>query len=414
MNKKPFICLISISILIRIVLAVIFPLTADELNFWNYFHEYPKFSEFWQFFTKYDTQQPLFHLLWFPFYQADFSVLALRAPSILVSVGSFYVWNKLFNYEDEENSIPWVLFLFVPFVSLYSMFFLPYSLLILTSLVNFYSFKELDKSSNKKNLSFFILSSVLISYTHYFGALQAVLLSLLFAFFQKNKKLKLALLATVLLISILLVTTTDFLNDLKLVNPFRGPIHPIDILGYFNLLLGGKYVALTLGAILIYKKKWITLKNINVIIIFAVVMIAYLKSILISPSFEARYLLILIYPIYSLMRGFQFKYSVPLFFTLCLISLYILYNAYGPAFVTDYKKITKDGIKTGLLISPCPKFYFREDNYICKYKIHTREELREGIEKMIVSTRNMEFARKQDLFDKCQDIGQDLSSCTLK
>lgn len=414
MTKKNLILLITLSVLTRIILAVIFPLSADELNFWNYFNEYPKFSEFWQFFTKYDTQQPLFHLLWFPFFKASFSVLTLRAPSILVSIGSFYIWNKLFDYKDENNSIPWVLFLFVPFVSFYSMFFLPYSILIFTSLINFYCFKELDRVFNAKNFLFFILSSILISYTHYFGALQAVVLSLLFALVQKNRKIQFALGATVLLIFILLITTTDFLNDLKLVNPFRGPINPIDILGYFNLLLGGKFVALTLGAILIYKKKWITLKNINVVIILAVTIIAYLKSIIIAPSFEARYLLILIYPIYSLTKGFQFKYSIPLLFILCQISLYILYNAYGPGFVTDYKKIPKDSIKTGLLISPCPKFYLREDNYICKYKIHTKEELKAGIEKMIVSSRNMDFANKHDLFDKCQDIGQDLSSCTLK
>jgi len=414
MNKTTFIILIVSSLLIRVVFACVYPLTADELNFWNYFHDYPKFTDFWQFFTKFDTQQPLFHLLWFPVFKANWPVIALRLPSVLLSAIGMYFWNKLFNYKDEDNSFPWILFLFAPFLTIYSVFFLPYSLLITTSVINFYFFRKLDSLFNRKNLMLFLASSVLLSYTHYFGALQAIVLSLFFVLFQKNRKVQLSLLSAVIVIFILLITTTDFLNDLIAKHTYRNPIHLLDILGHFNLLIGGKFVAMLLALGFLYKKKWITLKNINTVFIITIVLIAYLKSILLSPSLEARYLLILIYPIYFLTKGLKFKYSTPLLVTVCLISLGILQKTYGPAFVTDYSVLDKDGINTGLLITPCPKFYFRGDNYICKYEIQSREQLKENIDKMIINIRHMPLARNMDLFNECKDIGQDLFSCNLK
>lgn len=414
MNKRNFILLIVSSLIIRVIFACVYPLTADELNFWNYFHDYPKFAEFWQFFTKFDTQQPLFHLLWFPVFHADWPVIALRMPSILLSAVAMYFWNKLFHFEDVEHRAPWILFLFAPFLTMYSVFFLPYSLLITTSVINFYYFRQLDSLFNRKNLILFLVSSVLISYTHYFGALQAIVLSLFFVLFQKNRKLQLSLLSAVIVIFILLLTTTDFLNDLMASHTYRNPVHLLDILGYFNLLVGGKFVAMVIALGFIYKKKWITLKNINSVFIITIVLVAYLKSILLSPSLEARYLLILIYPIYFQTKGLTFKYSTPILITVCLISLGILQKTYGPAFVTDYRVLSKDSINTGLLITPCPKFYFRSDNYTCKYEIQTREQLKEKADMMIINVRHLPLARNLDLFKDCQDIGQELFSCTVK
>lgn len=414
MNKKLFILLIASSLIIRVILAAIFPLTTDELNFWNYFHDYPNFSAFWQFFTKFDTQQPIFHLLWFPVFDADWPVIALRIPSVLLSAGAMYFWNKLFNYKEEDNVIPWVLFLFAPFLTMYSVFFLPYSLLVTASIINFFCFRQLASLFNKKNVLLFIISSIFISYTHYFGVLQAIVLSLFFVLFQKNRKFQLSIFSLVALIFILLITTTDFLNDLVAKHEYRNPIHLKDILGYFNLLIGGKFVALFITGTFIYKQKWITLKNINIVFIIVVTLIAYLKSIIISPSLEARYLLILIFPLYSLTKGLQFKYSVPTLMSLCLLSLFILQKTYGPAFVTDYKLIKKDEMSTGVLITPCPKFYFRSNNYICKHQIQTREQLVEGVDKMLINVRHMPLARSLDLFKDCQDVGQEIFSCSLK
>lgn len=286
-------------------------------------------------------------------------------PSVLIYSGSLYVWNKLFNFHEKRNLVPWLLFLFCPFVIVYSSFFLPYSLLIICSLINFYTFEKVELEISKKSLVCFFMSSVLLIFTHYYGALQVFLLCGYLVFKSRNKKISALLaLVTISLVAILL-TTTDFINDFSTVHSYRKIPGIVDVLGEINLLLGGLYTAIILLFLLVIKKKWAILKSREVIFILGVLGIAFFKSVVISPSLEARYLLIIIYPLYSLFRDIQVKFISIILIATCFASLFILLNKFSPSFVLNYSDIPKDGKLTALVITPCPKYYFMERNYIC-------------------------------------------------
>lgn len=412
MNKQTLIILILFSVIIRIGFAAYFPLIGDELNFWNYFYDYPVFSKFWEFFTLYDTQQPLFYLLWFPVFNPSLPQLAIRLPSIIIAIGSLYFWAKLFPYKNKDNLVPWLLFLFAPFLSIYSSLFLPYSLLVCFSLYNFYYFRKIEKYFTKTNVFHFALSCLLLTYTHYYGAMLAVAVCLFLFVQQKDPKIKRDFIVFTLVIFALLLVSSDFLNDFNAVHAYRKTPRILEVLGFFNLLIGGRYIVLILLAVIIARRKMVNLKNKYVLFTIAIIVIAFLKSIIFSPSIEARYLLILTYPIFYMTRGFQFKYATPLIVGTCLVSLYILQNAYGPAFVTDYSKIPRTTNKVGLLVTPCPRYYFREANYICKNNFAHAETFTKGLNEMIVHEVHLPFFKRLEPVHKCVSLGQDLYNCT--
>jgi hypothetical protein len=411
MNKQTLVILVVISLIIQISFAAYYPLIGDELNFWNYFYDFPVFADFWKFFTVHDTQQPLFYLLWFVFFKSDYSQVILRLPSILAGLSSLYFWKKLFPYKDPDNRTPWILFLFAPFLMAYSSFFLPYSLLVLFSLYNFYYYRKLEHRFDKRDLFHFILSCLLLTYTHYYGALLAFVISFLLFLKQKKYKYKKEIIAIGLTLIVLFISTSDFLNDFNAIHSYRNKPTIYDLAGYLNLLIGGRYVALILLAAFIIKKKKINLKDMSFTVSVIVFMIAYLKSILLSPSIEARYLLILTYPLFYMTKGFQFKFSIPVLVITSIFSFYILQKTYGPEFVTDYSKVPRTSSKTGLMTTICPKFYFQSSNYVCRSNYEEPDKYTVNLNEVIVSEKQLPIFHKLEPISQCEDLGNSLYNC---
>ncbi|MEA9354989.1 hypothetical protein SHI21_02190 [Bacteriovorax sp. PP10] len=411
MNKQTLIILVALSLVVRIGFAASYPLIGDELNFWNYFYDFPVFADFWKFFTVHDTQQPLFYLIWFVAFKSDYSQTFLRLPSILVGLGSLYYWAKLFPYKDPDNSTPWILFLFAPFLTAYTCFFLPYSLLVLFSLYSFYYYRKLEESFSKKNLLHFLLGCLLLTYTHYYGALLAVVLSFLLFLKQKNYKYKKEIIFLGAILVALVICTTDFLNDFNAVHIYRNKPTLFDLAGHVNLLIGGRYIAMILLAVLVVGRKKINFKEMPFVVCLVVFLIAYLKSMLLSPSLEARYLLILIYPIFYMSKGFQFKFSIPVMVATCLFSFYVLQKTYGPEFVTDYSKVPRTSNKTGLMTTICPKFYFKESNYVCRSNYEKPDEYTLDLNEAIVSEKLLPIFNKLEPTGQCVNLGNSLYNC---
>lgn len=411
MNKQTLIILVSLSLVVRIGFAAYYPLTGDELNFWNYFYDFPVFADFWKFFTVHDTQQPLFYLIWFVAFKSDYSQTFLRLPSILAGLGSLYYWAKLFPYKDPDNSTPWILFLFAPFLTAYTCFFLPYSLLVLFSLYNFYYYRKLEESFSKKDLLHFLLSCLLLTYTHYFGALLAVVVSFLLFLKQKNYKYKKETILLGAILIALVLCTTDFLNDFNAVHIYRNKPTLFDLAGHLNLLIGGRYIAMILLAVIVIGRKKINFKEMPFVVCLVVFLIAYLKSMLLSPSLEARYLLILIYPIFYMTKGFQFKFSIPVMVATCLFSFYVLQKTYGPEFVTDYSKVPRTTNKTGLMTTICPKFYFKDSNYVCRSNYEKPDEYTLDLNEAIVSEKLLPVFYKLEPVGRCVNLGNSLYNC---
>lgn len=411
MNKLTLLILVTLSLLIRIGFSAYYPLIGDELNFWNYYYDFPVFADFWKFFTVHDTQQPFFYLIWFVAFNADYSQITLRLPSILAGLASLYFWAKLFPYKDPDNRTPWILFLFTPFLTAYTCFFLPYSLLVLFSLYNFYYYRKLEVHFSKRDFVHFLLSCLFLTYTHYYGALGAIVVSCLLFLKQKNFKYKTETIVLGVILVALLFYTTDFLNDFNAVHIYRKKPTLFDIAGYFNLLIGGRYVAMVLFVVFVFGRKKINFKDISFVASVVIFMIAYLKSMLFSPSIEARYLLILTYPLFYMTKGLQFKFSTPALVITCLVSFYVLQKTYGPEFVTDYSKVPRTSNKTGLMTTICPKFYFRDSNYICRSNYEEADKYTVDLNEVIVSEKQLPVFHKLEPVSQCVDLGNSLYNC---
>ena len=413
MKKQTLIFLVSISLIIRIGFSAYYPLIGDELNFWNYYYDFPVFADFWKFFTVHDTQQPLFYLLWFVAFKADYSQVVLRLPSILAGLGSLYYWNKLFPYKDPDNRTPWILFLFAPFLTAYTCFFLPYSLLILFSLYHFYYYRKLEEYFDKNSFFHFIFSCLLLIYTHYYGALLAVITCLFLFLKQKNYKYKKETIVLGIVLVALLLGASDFLNDFNAIHSYRKKPTILDVAGHLNLLIGGRYVAIILLCVAFFRKKKINVKDSAFAFSVIVFTVAYMKSILLSPSMEARYFLILIYPLFYMTKGLHFKFSIPVLVTTCLYSFYVLQKTYGPEFVTDYSKVPRTSNKTGLMTTICPKFYFRGNNYVCRSNYEEADKYTVGLNEVIVSEKQLPIFHKLEPVSHCISLGESLYNCTF-
>lgn len=412
LKKTLFLASLS-SVFIHLFFSWQYPLIADELNVWNIFNINLNFLEFWQYFIKYDTHQPIFYLFWYPLYSTSLTQVTLRLPSIFLFMGSIYFWQKLMPWRVEGNRVPWLLFLFSPFVVMYSTFFLPYSLLIFSSLINYYFFEKAEKKLSIRSASYFFCSCILLIYTHYYGALQATLTGMALIFLQKDKKIRRILAFIVLLILGMLLITSDFINDFTAIHSYRKSISLKDIFGNVNILFGGRYITALILILLITKKKFSIFKTREFFFVAMVILIALMKSIMFSPSLEARYLLILLYPLYSLTKDLEVRYISPILILLCLISLYHLEQSYGPSFAIDFRKVKKSTIKTGLLITPCPKFYFPEENYSCKTYFQNQEQLQEDIDQMIVHKDHIKFYFNKEPMAICKPLIDGLLNCNF-
>nr|BDT30081.1 hypothetical protein BHI3_35470 [Bacteriovorax sp. HI3] len=212
-----------------------------------------------------------------------------------------------------------------------------------------------------------------------------------------------------------LVFFSDFLNDFGAVHTYRKVPTLFNVLGSINLLNGGRYLSILLLVLFVIKQKWKNLFSREVLFIFVVLAIAYGKSKYISPSFEARYLLILIYPLYRLFVGFEIRYIVPIFTIVGVFSLYQLQNTFGASFVTKYEQVPRTNEGVGLFITPCPKFYFPSSNYLCKDYYQNYEQMTAGANQFIVHKDHYFFFKRLVRNSECERMQEPgLYSCRLQ
>lgn len=407
--------MIIISVIVHLVFTLKYPLIVDELNIWNGFAAKGTFSEFWQHFIKYDTHQPLFYVFWYTLFLKNLNELGLRLPSLLIFFSSFYFWQKLFPSHLKQNIVPSVLFLFSPFVLMYSSFFLPYSLLLFASVFNFYSLMKVENENSKKSKVQFFVSCLLLIFTHYYGALQALLVSAYLVYRQKSWKLKAYFAGATLILIGALILGSDFLNDFNAVHNYRKAPTVFNVFGALNLLVGGRYISILLAILVLFKQKWTLVKSREFFFVVLVVVIAYAKSRWFSPSFEARYLLILIYPLYFLFKDLEVRFISPVIIVLCLFSLYQLQGTFGASFMTKYEKVPRTTEGVGLFITPCPKFYFPGDNYLCKDYYQMYDQMVAGANQFIIHKDHYFFFKRLVRNSECERMEEPgLYSCRLQ
>ncbi|AUN99894.1 hypothetical protein DOM21_01290 [Bacteriovorax stolpii] len=413
--KKNIIFLILFSIVVHVYFIAKYPLIVDELNIWNSFVSKGGFFEYWKHFIKYDTHQPLFYLFWYSIFKSGFSEFGLRLPSLFFFFSSAYYWEKLFPWTKNESLVPWGMFLFSPFVLMYSSFFLPYSLLIFASIFNFYALVNLEKESTRKSQIIFFISCLFLIFTHYYGALQALLTASYLVYCQKSWRLKFVFAFSTLVLGLILMLGSDFLNDFNAIHNYRKVPTLFNVVGAVNLLLGGRYLSILLLILILYKRKWMLFKSREFLFILTVIAIAYGKSKWISPSFEARYLLILIYPLYFLLKGLEIRFISLIITMVSLFSLYQLQGTFGASFVTKYEKVPRTNEGVGLFITPCPKFYFPSSNYLCKDYYQNYEQMTAGANQFIVHKDHYFFFKRLVRNSECERMQEPgLYSCRLQ
>lgn len=110
-------------------------------------------------------------------------------------------------------------------------------------------------------------------------------------------------------------------------------------------------------------------------------------------------------------KGLQFKFSAPILVATCIFSFYVLQKTYGPEFVTDYSKVPRTSIKTGLMTTICPKFYFRGNNYVCRSNYEEPDKYTVDLHEVIVSEKLLPVFNKLEPVSQCVDLGNSLYNC---
>lgn len=395
----------------HLALMVLFPLSVDELHLWNLYNQYDSFGELWKHFLAHETHLPLFYLITHPLFDAQAPEWFLRLPSFFFYLFSLFFFKKLF---PSNALIPWALYLLTPFLALYQVLFLPYSLLALLSLAHFLSFESYRKHKTMKQLGLYFLCSFLLASTHYFGLLQVLLLFAWLLWAESDRALKkwAGLIATLAFLALTLYS--NFFQNFFVSHQYRHPPGPLELIGHFNLLLGGFFFLGVFGLFALKKRK-VWQASWPSFFIIAVMGIALVRSYLIAPSLEARYLIILLYPLYRIAEESLPSKFVWVFLLTLPLTTYRLLTGFGPGFVIPYNKVLPGPIATpvGVLITPCPKYYLSDEQYICKDYTMERAELAAQVEHFLVHQDHLAFFESKFPERQCRALSYGLFLCEL-
>lgn len=295
------------------------PLTFDELITVNLLSN-SSLSFVLSWIRIHDTQLPLFYIIeHFVYHNIGHHVFWLRLPSFLffclgLLCACKYAKNK---YNNEIASKLFVI-LSLSFPLLYfSAIIRPYSLIFFLTALCYYGHNKIRH--HKLYHCLFVLSLIGLSLTHYFSALFALCFSLYY--YQQHFRKKSFILSALTLIGLFtLFFGQDFLTDLFVTHLFRDPLTFRYFISSLSYLGGGSLICLFI--LIVAAVRYRTLANYKDYILLSLIMIVIVvsKSLLLSPSFEARYLIMLVLPLAIIVARLLHKNILVLFFI--LISLH--------------------------------------------------------------------------------------------
>lgn len=305
-----------------------------------------------------DTHPPLYHLIMYFFTQIfGLSEYIIRIPSVIFTVISFYLAfvlaKKLFSpIHGLATSIVTIILIPNPWITYfardYSLLLL-FSILTMISLVNIINYKITYKEKDVPFtlLFYFILSSLLCMYTHYFGCI-LVLSEILFLFLFFYKNIVRELIAIVL--SLILLYGPWLLISV----PKKAALTAPDFVSWINWNVFGNYnpyILISLVVITIIYHLYILIKQkyakqktsysfflILYLFLFPF-LLTYFTDKFIIHCYQHKYLIISLIPFYILVADtfvIFFKNRVNLFLTLIIFYLLSKQMAIPPDVLPQY------------------------------------------------------------------------------
>lgn len=377
---------VLLSLGLQFLIASTLPLTVDEIHVWNLMLQHESLQALILTLRSEETHFPFFYLLSFFFFNTDSPIITLRLPSIVLGFSSLYFWSKIFNYKQEQNTLAWLLILFCPFVLMYKSLYLTYGLVIFTSILAYLPSR------------FSIALALPQALSHFYG----LYVFLLRCFFERHSLKKTTIMMSIFTLVVIAAWFGVFEKALHL-HTYREFSSPLRILGFFNLLFGGALSTLMILYLSRNKLRDFTWTlELKFLLIFVLTVTFF--STFINPATEARYFLVILVPLYRFITCSLSRGLVALFLIAQIIGAGLLFPRFGPSFMIDYHKvpeITSD-LSTGLLITPCPRFFYRQEHIHCLDFSMSNQQLWQDNQQIIVHQDHLKFFESK---------GNDLSSC---
>lgn len=339
----------------------------------------------------FDTHPPLYHLIMYFFTQIfGLSEYVIRIPSVIFTVISFYLVfvlaKKLFSpIHGLTASIVTIILIPNPWITYfargYSLLLL-FSILTMISLVNIINYKinYKEKDVTFTLLFYFIISSLLCMYTHYFGCI-LVLSELLFLFFFFHKTVIKELIAIVLFLIIL------YGPWLQISVPKKATLTDPNFVNWINWNVFGNYnpyILISLVVIAIIYHLYILIKqkhdkqksNYPFFLILYLFLFPFLLTFFIDKfiirCYQHKYLIISLIPFYILVADtfvIFLKNKINIFLTLIIFCLLSKQTAVPPDVLPQYYLdfVINNHNKTG---KPIVIIIDKHNKFIEYYKYH--------------------------------------------
>jgi len=301
--------LVAISLVARFFLLNWHGLNYDELITFDVIH-YNSLKEVLIWIRDHDTQLPAYYaLIYFVKWIFGSSVFILRLTSLIFDLlAHWQLFLLLREFGDKRRTwVGVVLFSYMFLVLRYSVEVRPYALLTFLSTITIryiYLFSK-GKKVTVTNLLTYIFSAIFLGLTHYYGLLLLILQIFYVAYlsFQKDRRLfKIIMIISAVTGFILYPLMSDILTDLIVKHQFRPELKFYDFLGYVSYFFSGTFTLLLLIISLLGLKIMANPRKAFInqsLLLFIglpviVLLVALLKNILISPSLEPRYMVVVL------------------------------------------------------------------------------------------------------------------------
>lgn len=349
-----------------------------------------------------DTQQPLYYILLYKLFSNNLmtDVARTRLPALIFyGIGILVHYFTVKKFKSAEVAIISTALISLSFILLFhSTEVRMYSLLFLFLICADYNFLSIWKTSEfkKTNLILFIFFGFAATFTHLFGFIYffTEVLLLLFSL-QKtssNSKLKIVLITSALLIISALILP-DVLKNFNAYHAYRYSPTALNLLELIAYLFSGYFfpLALLLSVGLLFSAKSQLLKFVKsywpiyTVILFPI-LLAFLKSKITAPAFEARYFVGSLSFFYLLTATYihESNWKVK-YFREGFIILLVLISIYNIAFKERYfiypYRVDSKGVAEEIIAAKtkdpsveivscniCPYFYIKDIKFTCIFE----------------------------------------------
>jgi mannosyltransferase len=264
-----------------------------------------------------DVHQPLYYiLLWFWSKLFGYTEIATRMLSVLIDLGSIFLFYKLGKIFLPSRAIIFATFFFSlsPYLIKYSQEARMYSLVVFFCLLSTLTYLNLLKKFDMKNSLFYILSSLALLYTHVFGLLILFVHFLYLLIKKRNLLVKYLAIGSTLFVLYLPGVFIMLFQTAGLENYWIEKPTLISLLYVLWNLAGYDFLFLSSFAIIIYSLLFRKTKP-NLLIylwFFLPIAIVFLFSIFIKPFFQARYLIFCVPALYLIITSSVYNIKLPL------------------------------------------------------------------------------------------------------